>query len=103
MDTAREDTIRTRAHQIWESEGRPDGRDHEHWEAAEREMTDDRLDDQPDMGNDLQSDPGIGYSRGTSTQNIEALEGDNTLEGDVMNDPEPNGSINPGRRGRTNK
>lgn len=103
MNTAREDTIRTRAHQIWENEGRPEGRDQEHWRTAEDELADGRLTDQPDMGDDLESDPGIGYSRGTSTQDIEALEGDNTLEGDVMNDTEADGSVNPIRRGRTNK
>ncbi|WP_332715572.1 DUF2934 domain-containing protein [Pelagibacterium mangrovi] len=92
MDTAREDTIRKRAHQIWENEGRPDGRDHAHWEEAEREMADGRLNGQPDTGNDLQNDPDIGYAGGASA-----------LEGDVMNDPEPDGSVNPGRRGRTNK
>ncbi|MBV9704011.1 MAG: DUF2934 domain-containing protein, partial [Methylobacteriaceae bacterium] len=26
-----EDRIRARAHQIWEEEGRPEGRDREHW------------------------------------------------------------------------
>ncbi|WP_375142736.1 DUF2934 domain-containing protein [Pelagibacterium sp. 26DY04] len=103
MNTAREDAIRTRAHQIWEKEGRPEGRDRDHWQAAEQEMADGRLADQPDMGDDLENDPGIGYSRGTATEDIEALEGDNTLEGDVMNDPDADGSINPARRGRTNK
>ncbi|MBV8568725.1 MAG: DUF2934 domain-containing protein [Methylobacteriaceae bacterium] len=33
-----EDRIRARAHQIWEEEGRPEGRDREHWERAEREV-----------------------------------------------------------------
>lgn len=102
MNTAQEDAIRTRAHQIWEQEGRPDGRDRDHWTTAERELSDGQS-GQPDMGDDLQSNPGIGSSRGTSTQDIEALEGDNTLEGDVMNDPDSDGSINPNRRGRTNK
>jgi hypothetical protein len=35
---ADDDKIRKRAHQIWESEGRPHGRDREHWEQAAREM-----------------------------------------------------------------
>lgn len=30
--------IRERAHAIWEQEGRPDGRELEHWERAEREL-----------------------------------------------------------------
>ncbi|WP_274425483.1 DUF2934 domain-containing protein [Chelativorans sp. YIM 93263] len=29
---------RARAHEIWESEGRPTGRDREHWERATREI-----------------------------------------------------------------
>lgn len=34
----REQQIRERAHEIWESEGRPVGRDREHWEMACREI-----------------------------------------------------------------
>jgi hypothetical protein len=29
-----EQRIRARAHQIWEQEGRPQGREHDHWEKA---------------------------------------------------------------------
>lgn len=32
------DRIQQRAYQIWESEGRPGGREYEHWEQAEREL-----------------------------------------------------------------
>ena len=31
--------IRQRAYELWESEGRPQGRDREHWERAERELS----------------------------------------------------------------
>jgi Protein of unknown function (DUF2934) len=34
----REQQIRERAHQIWEEEGRPQGREREHWERAAREI-----------------------------------------------------------------
>jgi hypothetical protein len=34
----KEDLIRRRAHEIWEQEGRPHGRDREHWERAAREF-----------------------------------------------------------------
>ena len=34
----RENRIRRRAHEIWEREGRPHGRDAEHWRQAEREI-----------------------------------------------------------------
>lgn len=32
------DRVQQRAYQIWESEGRPDGREEEHWQRAEREI-----------------------------------------------------------------
>ncbi len=41
-ESGREDRIRRRAHQLWESEGRPTGRDRDHWLAAEREEAADR-------------------------------------------------------------
>lgn len=34
----RETRVRERAHQLWEQEGRPDGRDFDHWERAAREI-----------------------------------------------------------------
>jgi hypothetical protein len=34
----RDDRIRRRAHEIWEREGRPHGKDAEHWEQAQREV-----------------------------------------------------------------
>lgn len=34
------DLIRTRAHRLWEAEGRPQGKDQEHWLAAERDVLD---------------------------------------------------------------
>ena len=33
-----QDLIRARAHEIWEREGRPDGRHLEHWEMASAEI-----------------------------------------------------------------
>jgi hypothetical protein len=38
MTDDRQDRIRQRAHAIWESHGRPDGADREHWEQATREI-----------------------------------------------------------------
>jgi Protein of unknown function (DUF2934) len=35
---AREQAIRERAYAIWEEEGRPDGRDLDHWRRAEEEI-----------------------------------------------------------------
>jgi hypothetical protein len=34
----REASIRARAYAIWEQEGRPDGREWDHWERASREI-----------------------------------------------------------------
>jgi len=34
----REMRVRERAHQLWEQEGRPDGRESDHWERASREI-----------------------------------------------------------------
>lgn len=39
MDLAMEDDIRRRAYEIWEHEGRPEGREHAHWDQARREVT----------------------------------------------------------------
>jgi hypothetical protein len=36
---AREQAIRERAYAIWEEEGRPDGRDLDHWRRAEQELS----------------------------------------------------------------
>ncbi|WP_322965566.1 DUF2934 domain-containing protein [Sphingomonas fuzhouensis] len=35
----REEQLRQRAYGIWQSEGEPHGRDRDHWERAERELT----------------------------------------------------------------
>lgn len=39
MTTPDEDTIRHRAYAIWEREGRPHGRDRDHWLQAQWELT----------------------------------------------------------------
>ena len=39
MASVNEERIRIRAHEIWEEEGRPEGRDRDHWERAWRELT----------------------------------------------------------------
>ena len=54
---------------------------------------------------DLKRNPGIGQTtQGVDQEEFtfEDEEGDNTVEGDVMNDTEADGSINPRKRGRTN-
>ena len=37
-DKLKETELRTRAYEIWEAEGRPDGRAEEHWEQAREEL-----------------------------------------------------------------
>lgn len=41
-EAAEEEAIRRRAYRIWEEEGRPQGREREHWERAEREVREER-------------------------------------------------------------
>ena len=48
MDQDHQDRIRQRAHEIWESEGRPEGRDADHWSRAEEELRNQTGNDQPD-------------------------------------------------------
>jgi hypothetical protein len=40
MEKPTEDQIRQRAHELWEQNHRPDGRDDEFWHQAERELQD---------------------------------------------------------------
>lgn len=51
---------------------------------------------------DLRDDPGIGSSKGTDRDDPR-IGGDNTFEGDVLNDTTPQGGVDPDQRGRTNK
>ena len=54
---------------------------------------------------DLEVDPGIGTSKGTtiSGEDPRVLDGGSTFEGDVMNETNPEGGVDPDRTGRTNK
>lgn len=38
MESADYEKIRSRAYEIWEKEGRPSGRERQHWEQAQREV-----------------------------------------------------------------
>jgi hypothetical protein len=51
---------------------------------------------------DLKGNPGIGSSKGTG-RNDERLEGENTFEGDVLNDTTRHGGVDPRQTGRTNR
>jgi hypothetical protein len=42
MNTAIEERIRTRAYELWEGEGRPEGREIDHWLQAAQELVEER-------------------------------------------------------------
>jgi len=54
---------------------------------------------------DLKRNPAIGQSSGIDNihDTFEDEEGENTVEGDVMNETNRQGGIDPNHRGRTNK
>lgn len=54
---------------------------------------------------DLKTNPGIGQGAGIDNihDTFEDEEGDNTVEGDVMNDTRKHGGVDPDQRGRTNR
>ena len=52
---------------------------------------------------DLRRNPGIGQGAGTSQGgDVDSIEGDNTVEGDIDNDVDPTGAVRTDM-GRTNK
>ena len=57
------------------------------------------------LDRDLRSNPGIGQSKGAYAMggNLDDAEGENTVEGDVENDPDGLGQPTETRLGRTNK
>ena len=54
---------------------------------------------------DLKANPGIGSSKGTtmSGEKPDLIEGETTAEGDVENDANPQGGVDPNHLGRTNR
>ncbi len=65
----------------------------------------------PLPADDLETNPGIHESRGVTRaggltgerEDPADIEGDNTVEGDVADDVDRTGAVNPNQRGRTNK
>src|SRR3546814_1111767 len=53
----------------------------------------------PKQDEDLRRNPGIGQSKGTTAagEKVEEIEGDNTVEGDIENDPDAAGGVDPNR------
>jgi hypothetical protein len=60
---------------------------------------------QTNIDRDLRGNPGIGQSKGAYAMggDLDYAEGENTVEGDVKNDPSPVGSVPGGKFGRTNR
>lgn len=58
MRDDREQWVQQRAYAIWEAEGRPDGRDREHWEQAERERPTDEASVEASVAADAVPEPG---------------------------------------------
>ena len=56
------------------------------------------------FADDLERNPGIGTSKGAfaTGDGPQSVEGDNTVEGDVENDPQPDGSVSENKLGHTN-
>jgi hypothetical protein len=62
MNANSEDNIRRRAHQLWEDEGRPEGKDAEHWAQAAREIG---------ANDDSKSDSALGgAAEGSKTERV---------------------------------
>lgn len=45
----RHERIKQRAYELWESQGRPDGKEQEHWEQASQELQFEEFDDADDL------------------------------------------------------
>ena len=65
----------------------------------------DKSDNEGPFQSDLDRNPGIGQSKGSfaTGEDPELLEGENTTEGDIENDPNAQGGIDERKLGRTNK
>ena len=90
-----DEEVRFRAYQIWDEEGRPEGRDKEHWQRASDEATIARGDARDAADADLARDPGIGNSSGTTGLNPLDDKGANSFEGDTLNDVPPAAASTP--------
>lgn len=57
------------------------------------------------FADDLERNPAIGKSKGAfaTGEDPMEIEGENTVDGDVQNDPNPDGRVSPDKLGRTNK
>ena len=67
-------------------------------------MTNNHLKTRVPTDADLNGNPGIGQSKGTTMagEDVETIEADSTVEGDVENETNREGGVDPGHGGRTN-
>ena len=85
-DIDREERIRIRAHEIWERQGKPEGRNDEHWEQARREI---EMEDEDTFGLQETLDEAIGggSEEGRGEHTAEPAEGDRqTIERELSRD-----------------
>lgn len=54
----RDERIKQRAYEIWEQQGRPEGKEHEHWQQAAEEFNANSVEDP--MGDELSLIPDVG-------------------------------------------
>lgn len=64
-----------------------------------------KRDGETEFADDFDRNPGIGQSKGSFATGVKPseIEGDNTVEGDVENDPNAQGGVDGNRLGRTNE
>ncbi|MCD7058653.1 DUF2934 domain-containing protein [Pelagibacterium xiamenense] len=75
MQDARTEAIRARAYELWEQEGRPEGRDQDHWFRAAQEIA--QSQDASSGGGDRLPDPDLPGSPGTASNGFESAVPDN--------------------------
>ncbi len=95
MQTSQEH-VRLRAYQLWEEEGRPDGKAMDHWSQAERELQGTSGDGGNNGGGHADTDP----SEGAPGEAIEAARKDDIYEGEGLGAPYPEEALQPSSRRR---
>jgi hypothetical protein len=68
MLDAREERIRARAHALWEADGKPEGRDREHWEQAAK-----LVDEEERQAARATGDPQAAEHRGQPTESDDPI------------------------------
>ena len=77
----RQRKIRDRAYAIWEREGRPEGREHQHWEQAQQEIDDEGGDERAPLAGETTEAPVPGVGSGSHPAPGETTPGGSSGEG----------------------